>query len=189
MTRVTAGRIDHALAFTEAVLGDVDEIVDMVNRAYSRAPGAPGWAGERSFQPGDRTDALEVSRFVAEPLTTVLVGRRDGRLVSCCCVTGRDDATAYLGLFAVDPDRQSGGLGRATMAAGESVAVMAFEAQRIVVEVMEHHEPLREWYLRLGYWPTGSRSVFPGSIAAEPVWLVEMDKALAPIKSTPLARS
>lgn len=166
------------LSFTEAVPTDVDDIVDVVNRAYSPTPGAPGWAGERSFQPGERTSSREVADVIASAESTVLVGRRDGRLASCCSVTRRDDATAYLGMFAVDPGLQGGGAGRATMDAGESFARAEFRATRLVIEVMEHHVPLRQWYLRLGYQPTGARTLFPGSVAADPAWLLEMAKSL-----------
>lgn len=102
------------LTFSQAILADVPAIVNMVNRAYSTAPDASGWAGERSFQPGDRTDAFEVQRLIASAASVLIVGRRDGLLNSCCSITRRSADTVYLGLFAVEPDKQSGGAGRQT---------------------------------------------------------------------------
>jgi GNAT superfamily N-acetyltransferase len=164
--------------FSEATVTDVPTIVDLVNRAYSPLPGAPGWAGERSFQPGDRTDAAEVTRLVTAPESVVLLGRRDGVLVSCCSVARRSGDAAYLGLFGVDPDRQSGGAGRATMQFGESFARSRFGASRMEIEVMEHHGPLRRWYERIGYAVAGERSPFPGSADGRGAWLIPMAKAL-----------
>jgi GNAT superfamily N-acetyltransferase len=166
------------LLFSEATIADAPAIVDLVNRAYSPLPDAQGWAGERSFQPGDRTDEAEVTRLITEPDSVVLLGRLDDAIVSCCAVARRNADTAYLGLFGVDPDRQSGGAGRATMAFGESFARSWFGATRMEIEVMEHHEPLRQWYARIGYAVAGERAPFPGSPDGRGAWLIPMAKTL-----------
>lgn len=166
------------LLFSDATIADVPAIVALVNRAYSPLPDAPGWAGERSFQPGDRTDADEVARLITAPDSVVLLGRRDDALVSCCSVARRSADTAYLGLFGVDPDRQGGGAGRSTMEFGESVARSRFGATRMEIEVMEHHEPLRRWYERIGYAVAGERRPFPGSVDGRSAWLIPMTKSL-----------
>jgi GNAT superfamily N-acetyltransferase len=166
------------LVLARAVLSDVDEVVEIVNRAYSPAPDASGWAGERSFQPGERTEAREVADLINRPAAAVVVGRRDGRMISCCYVARRNSTTAYLGLFAVDPDQQSDGAGRQTMQYGEAFARTEFNATRMLIEVMEHHEPLRQWYSRIGYRTTGVRSPFPESVNQQSVFLIEMEKTL-----------
>ena len=166
------------LTFSQAILADVPGIVNMVNRAYSTVPDAPGWAGERSFQPGDRTDAFEVRRLIASAASVLIVGRRDGLLNSCCSITHRSPDTAYLGLFAVEPYKQSGGAGRQTMEYAESLARSHFGASRMEIEVMEHHEPLLQWYSRIGYQPTGARSAFPQSVDRKEAWLIHMEKQL-----------
>lgn len=166
------------LNFSEAILADVPEVVNMVNRAYSTAPDAPGWAGERSFQPGDRTNEAEVRRLIASAASVVIVGRQDGLLTSCCSITRCSADTAYLGLFAVEPCKQSGGAGRQTMEHAESLARSHFGAARMEIEVMEHHEPLLQWYSRIGYQPTGSRSAFPQSVDRKEAWLIHMEKQL-----------
>lgn len=166
------------LDFRIATEADADEIVTIVNRAYSPIPGAPGWAGERSFQPGDRTDSSEVPALLSTQRTQILVGARAAGIASCCSISSRDASTTYLGMFAVDPDHQGGGTGRATMMWAESFARTAFGAARMVIDVMEHHEPLRQWYARLGYQPTATRTPFPGSIGADRAHLVEMIKEL-----------
>lgn len=166
------------LTFSEAIPADVPAIVKVVNAAYSPAPDAPGWAGERSFQPGDRTSALEVRGLIASADSVLIVGRRDGLLTSCCSITRRSAETASLGLFAVDPNKQSGGAGRQTLEYAEALARSYFGASRMEIEVMEHHEPLREWYSRSGYQDTGARAAFPQTVDQKEAWLIHMEKQL-----------
>ena len=108
--------------------------------------------------------------------SVLILGRRDGLLNSCCSITRRSAETAYLGLFAVEPDRQSDGAGRQTMEYAESLARSHFGALRMEIEVMEHHVPLRHWYSRIGYRPTGARSAFPNSVDRKEAWLIHMEK-------------
>jgi GNAT superfamily N-acetyltransferase len=166
------------LTFSEAIPADVPAIVKLVNRAYSPAPEAPGWAGERSFQPGDRTNAVEVRELIGSAASVLIVGRRDGLLNSCCSITSRSAETACLGLFAVEPDKQSGGAGRQTLEYAESLARSHFGASRMEIEVMEHHVPFRQWYSRSGYHATGNRSAFPQTVDQKEAWLIHMEKQL-----------
>ncbi|WP_432246189.1 GNAT family N-acetyltransferase (plasmid) [Arthrobacter sp. G.S.26] len=166
------------LTFSQASPDDVPAIVKMVNRAYSPARDAPGWAGERSFQPGDRTSTSEVRELVLSAEYVLIAGREDGQIKSCCSVTLRSDETAYLGLFAVEPDQQSAGVGRLTMEYAEAFVRARFGASRLEIEVMEHHVPLRAWYMRIGYQATGVRTAFPGSVEQKEAWLIHMAKTL-----------
>ncbi|WP_368077863.1 GNAT family N-acetyltransferase [Curtobacterium flaccumfaciens] len=112
------------------------------------------------------------------PRTTIVVGVRDGAIVACCSVALRDVTTTYLGLFAVDPGHQGGASGRDTMAWAEAFARTELGAQRTVIEVMEHHEPLGQWYSRLGYQATSARRMVPGSTPDDGAYLLEMVKQL-----------
>lgn len=167
------------LSFATAEPTDTTLVVDLVNRAYSPLPDATGWVGDRGFQPGDRTDASEVGALITAPSSIVLVGRRNGDVVSCCAITHGVDG-AYLGLFAVDPDRQGGGAGRQTMARAEDEVLRRWGLRRVDIHVMEHHDTLRHWYERLGYRDTGERKAFAGSAGAPVATLVGMRKELGP---------
>jgi ribosomal protein S18 acetylase RimI-like enzyme len=155
-------------------------LVSLVNRAYSPQPEAAGWVGDRAFQPGDRTDEAEVSGMLADPATVVLIGSRGGVVTSCVALTRRADS-AYLGLFAVDPDRQGGGAGRQTMAAAESHVRERWGIDRVDIHVMEHHGALMAWYQRLGYTSTGERKPFTDGSGAVVATLVGMRKVFGSV--------
>lgn len=173
------------LTFAPATMQDVPKIVELVNHAYSPVPDAPGWAGERSFQPDDRTSTTEVERLIECPATIVLVGCQDGLLTSCCSVTHQHPDTAYLGMFAVEPKKQSNGAGRQTMKYAEMFAQVRFGVTRVEIDVIEHHKQLFQWYTRLGYQTTGDRTLFPGSAEPTETWLIRLSKHLSESSNLP----
>ncbi|WP_412161705.1 GNAT family N-acetyltransferase [Curtobacterium flaccumfaciens] len=155
---------------------DAAELAALINRAYSAAPGASGWVGDRTFQDGERTDDAEVLDAVRRPGSQVLMLRLGTTAVACCALetvgTGQ-----HLSLFAVDPAVQSGGLGRTLLAWAEQVAIDE-GAEFVFLEAMEHHRALREWYARAGYADTGDRVGLNPPAFPTPVTLVLMRKQL-----------
>ena len=117
--------------------------------------------------------------MLADQATVVLIGSSAGGATSCVALTRRTDS-AYLGLFAVDPDRQGGGAGRQTMAAAESHVRDRWGIARVDIHVMDHHDALMEWYRRLGYASTGERKPFADGSGTVVATLVGMRKALGP---------
>lgn len=169
--------MQESMTFSSAEPRDTSALVSLVNRAYSPQPEAAGWVGDRAFQPGDRTDDAEVSAMLADPATVVLVGSRGGVVTSCVALTRRT-GSAYLGLFAVDPDRQGGGAGRQTMEAAESHVRNRWGVVNVDIHVMDHHAALMAWYQRLGYASTGERKPFTDGSGAVVATLVGMRKVL-----------
>lgn len=174
------------MTFTAAERDQTPTLVTLVNRAYSARPEDAGWVGDRSFRSGDRTDEAEVTAMLIDPMIVVLIGALGGVPTSCVALTRRADS-AYLSLFAVDPDRQGSGAGRQTMIAAESHVRERWGLTRIDIHVMEHHVALAEWYLRLGYAPTGDRKPFTDGSGTVVATLIGMRKALDPARSTTAA--
>ncbi|MDR0959894.1 MAG: GNAT family N-acetyltransferase [Propionibacteriaceae bacterium] len=166
-----------SLAFAIATTSDVQAIVALVNRAYSHHPGAKGWVGDRAFQDAERADEAEVTELITTPDSLMLLGRHGSRLVSCCSLS-HVGQTAHLGLFAVDPDLQSQGLGRATLTAAEQFAATTWLAERMDIEVMAHHEPVLRWYERTGYILTGEQSYYVERSGRRAATLLGMSKTL-----------
>ena len=81
--------------------------------------------------------------------------------MGCCQLESRAGATAYLGLFAVAPTRQGGGLGRAIVAEAERRARVEWGAERMMMTVIRQRTDLIPWYGRLGYRRTGETQPFP----------------------------
>jgi predicted N-acetyltransferase YhbS len=82
-------------------------------------------------------------------------------LVGCVQLTAKGDGTAYLGLLAVDPALQAGGIGAQLIAACEMAARDEFGATRMEMTVIDGRTELIAYYQRKGYALTGERRPFP----------------------------
>ena len=101
------------MTLREAGPADLGILLDIVHRAY-RAEG--GWTTEAHLVAGARADADEIREAITDQVHLLLVAERDGAVVGCCYTALHEDGRgAELGLFAVDPDVQGGGIGRALL--------------------------------------------------------------------------
>ena len=91
---------------------------------------------------------------------------------------------AYLGMFAVDPAYQGGGLGTAVVAAAERTVAELWAAPAVRLTVISLRAELIEWYERRGFVRTGRHLPFPFHEASGALRtdfdLVEMQKDLGP---------
>lgn len=151
---------DHE--FRTATPDDVPALVALVESAYRGDVSRQGWTTEADLLEGQRTDADDVRRVVeaADSVVLVAVAPEDGRLVACCHVERRGDR-AYFGLFAVDPTRQGGGLGRQMMERAEGIARTTWGSTHLEMTVIRQRTDLIAYYLRRGYVDTQVRSPFP----------------------------
>ncbi|HEX7758515.1 MAG TPA: GNAT family acetyltransferase [Caulobacteraceae bacterium] len=85
------------------------------------------------------------------PTSTVLVGRRDGRVVAAAMV-GCDGHRGWAYYVAADPDLRGQGLGREIMAAAEDWA-RAQGVPKIQLMVRGGNAPVIGFYKALGYAP------------------------------------
>jgi len=139
---------------------DLDEIADLVNRAYR---GTDGWTHEGEYLAGQRTDAdaLRVD-LAANPEARLLTLRDsiDGPLLGAIWLEPADEGAWYLGLLTVRPDLQARQLGRGLLAEAEAF-VAARGARRVRMTVLNVRRPLIAWYERRGYRRTGETVAFP----------------------------
>jgi ribosomal protein S18 acetylase RimI-like enzyme len=90
----------------------------------------------------------------------VLLASQDGELVACAHVA-IEDGTGYFGMFAVDPQRQAGGLGKAILAEAERLVRDDWRLPMMRMTVIDLREDLIAWYERRGYRRTGIKKPFP----------------------------
>jgi len=136
---------------------DLPAIADLVNLAYRGDAAQQGWTTEAAFMGGQRTDAESLrADLAAKPDATVLTLREpdSGRLVGCVWLEPQQDGPWLLGMLAVDPGLQAGGVGRALIEAGEAHA-RARGGARIKLTVIDIRDTLIAWYARRGYQQTG----------------------------------
>lgn len=145
--------------FHTATDHDVDDIVELVQSAYRGESSRQGWTTEADLVDGQRVDADMVRAAISGKGVVVLLVE-DDELLACCELRPLDDGAAYLGMFAVRPGHQGGGIGRRVIAHASEVA-QTWGADCIRLTVIEQRNELIDWYRRLGYEPTGETEPFP----------------------------
>lgn len=148
------------LEFRYATGEDVPHVVALVERAYRGREATAGWTTETHLLTGPRTQVADVERVVADPDSRFLLAESDAVIVGCALLQRRGDH-AYFGMFAVDPRRQAGGIGKALLAACEDAARELWSAQAMTMSVISLRSDLIEWYGRRGYQPIGTSEPFP----------------------------
>ncbi|MFI9627925.1 GNAT family N-acetyltransferase [Streptomyces sp. NPDC052042] len=148
------------LTFRDAVGADVPALVALVESAYRGDSSRAGWTTEADILKGQRTDPDGVRRVVESGDSRLLVVERGGELVACCQLENRGGA-AYFGMFAVRPDLQGGGLGKAVIAEAERTVREGWGVAEMHMTVISVREELIAWYERRGYRRTGRLSPFP----------------------------
>jgi GNAT superfamily N-acetyltransferase len=85
----------------------------------------------------------------------------DGPVLLACAHVADLGGRGYFGMFAVDPGRQGGGLGRATLGECERIARDEWRLPVMRMTVIDVRDELIAWYGRLGYRRTGVYHPFP----------------------------
>jgi GNAT superfamily N-acetyltransferase len=146
--------------FRLAEAADVPGIVGLVESAYRGESSRAGWTTEADLLEGQRTDAAAVDELIHAVDSVVLLAELDDEMVACCHLARPRPDKAYLGMFAVRPDRQGDGLGGSIMSEATALA-RRWGATRIRMTVISLRLDLLAWYARLGFEPTGETEPFP----------------------------
>ena len=178
------------LAFRYARKADAAALVDLIERAY-RGPEAAGkWTSEASLLTGPRTNTDEIIALIDREDSRFILAEQDGTLAGCCLVQGmnRDPqqagvTAAYFGMFAIEPGAHGGGIGKIVIAEAERRVAELWDANQMVMTVINLRHELIAWYERRGYRQTGATLPFPFSETSGEIHrnfhLVEMRKDLA----------
>ena len=149
---------DYRFAF--AGLADVPRLALLIERAYRGPEAAKGWTNESEILTGPRSSPAEIEALIRDKESRFVTAFRGDRLVGCALIRREGDA-AYFGMFAIDPDTQGGGLGKAMMTRCEEAARELWGATSMRLTVISLRARLIEWYERRGYVQTGEREAFP----------------------------
>lgn len=153
------------LLFRKATPEDIPALLPLIRVAYR---GTGGWTNESALLDDKRISPDALLAKITRPTGLVFVGLAadTGALVSCCEVelqpaTAHKKPVAYFGLFAVDPDRQGGGIGKQVLARAETYARDEWDASVMEMHVIWTRDELIGYYLRRGYERTGETKPFP----------------------------
>lgn len=150
------------LTYRKATPDDVPVVQPFVTAAYRGESSQAGWTTEATIIQGQRIDAKGVLAKINEPNGVILLAHDDaGVLAACCEILKRDTELAYFGLFAVDPKRQAGGIGRQVLAEAERYAKEVFGVAKLEMNVIWTRDELIAWYIRRGYVKTDEKRPFP----------------------------
>ncbi|EFQ25111.1 acetyltransferase [Colletotrichum graminicola] len=177
------------LSFRPATPADVPVLLPLIRSAYRGDSSRRGWTTEADLVADKRIDEAGLLAKITEPESVVLLvtdAAASSPLLACCEVarSGTDPAVAYFGLFAVDPARQAGGVGRAVLAHAEAFARARLGARRMEMCVIWTRAELIAWYVRRGYARTGERRGFPyaelvdGPALRDDLWFEVLEKEL-----------
>ena len=144
------------ICFFDAVPADAGAVVDLVNAAYSGPEAAQGWTPETHLHAGPRTTLAEVNAILADPAQRILLCHAPDLAASV-----QIGADGHLGMLAVRPLRQAGGIGRALLAHAEDRARALWACDSLTLTAISLQTDLIAFYERRGYRRTGLREPFP----------------------------
>ncbi|KAI1841103.1 hypothetical protein JX265_013204 [Neoarthrinium moseri] len=152
-----------SLRYRVATPEDIGLLLPLINSAYRGEESRAGWTTEADLLISERIDASGLLDKIQSPDTVILLAA-DGNdvLASCCELVWRPEkGIAYFGLFAVNPKRQGGGIGRQVLLYAEDYASRQWGAYKMEMTVIWLREEIIAWYARRGYRKTGETRPFP----------------------------
>ena len=108
-----------------AVPQDATAIASLVNAAYRPGMAEGGWTHEAWLVDGNRTEASQLEALIERADGVMLVGRHRDNTVACIDLRHGDEQVT-IGLLAVKPELQNGGLGKVMLTHAETCAVHLF---------------------------------------------------------------
>jgi GNAT superfamily N-acetyltransferase len=151
----------------EAGTTDIEAISQLVNLAFEV---------ERFFKNEDRTDPNQIRQMMSRGTFLLL---NSGEELAASIYVKINGERAYIGLLAVDPNRQKSGLGRRMMSEAENYARSA-GCRFADIRVVNLRTELLPLYRKLGYIESGTEAVEADATQkfTRPVHFVRMSKAL-----------
>lgn len=152
--------MDFDLQFAPACLDDVPALVELINSAYRGESSRAGWTTEADLLDGKRTDAAELSGLLKRTDSLLIVCKAGAVAVGSVHLQ-RVDADVHIGMLAVSPPLQGGGIGKRLLHAAETQAQNRWPLQRFLMFVIPCRSELIDYYRRRGYRATGIFTPFP----------------------------
>lgn len=151
-----------SLSIRKATPADLAPVLALVRSAYRGESSRAGWTTEAELVDDQRIDEDGLLAKINEPFGAVLVAQDEaGDILACCEVLKQSDTVGYFGLFAVNPLRQAGGIGRTVLTAAEEYAKQTWGLTEMEMTVIWTREELIQYYIRRGYTLTEKTKPFP----------------------------
>ena len=138
---------------------DIARIVELVESAYRGEKSRVGWTTEADLLDGQRTDYRAVAEIIKTENDVIIVCEQNSRLLASVHLKKMPDY-AYLGMFAVKPELQGKGVGKALLQYAEKLS-KDWACKYIEMTVITQRLELINWYQRQGYVLSGEKREFP----------------------------
>lgn len=148
------------LTFRNAKNNDIEAIVRLVESAYRGENSRLGWTTEADLLDGQRTDSVEISAILGRPDNQIILCEQQG-VVQGSMHIARKQNFAYLGMFAVAPENQGNGVGKAMLNHAEQLVFDQMGCEWLEMTVITQRSDLIGWYQRRGYELVGKTRPFP----------------------------
>jgi ribosomal protein S18 acetylase RimI-like enzyme len=143
-----------------ALQSDLATIELLLNAAYRGEESNKGWTTESHLIAGATRTTMEVlqNTFNTDDSNFLLYKNEANETIACVNLQ-QHNAKLYLGMFAVAPTLQGGGVGKVLLQASEELAIY-LHCTSIYMTVISVRTELIDWYKRNGYVDTGERKPF-----------------------------
>jgi ribosomal protein S18 acetylase RimI-like enzyme len=154
----------------KAASDDIDLLVPFINRAFAR---------DNDFKTTERTNHAQVAEYLHKGTFLIMEEPAQGtrELLGLVYTELRANSRGYIGMVAVNPDRQSAGLGTQLLEAGERFC-REHQCKVIEISVINRRPELIAWYNRRGYEITGEAPYPRPEIVILPCRFILMEKDL-----------
>lgn len=149
------------MSVSKASISDLSALLNLVNTTYRGETSTKGWTSEILLLAGDiRIDEEILTDYLINPAVSVLkYTNSENQLIGCVYLEQKEE-NLYLGMLAVNPGSQDGGIGRLLLQSAEEHARQLI-CNKINITVIEDRTELIAWYQRRGYVITGKKFPFP----------------------------
>lgn len=154
---------NNNLEIVKAVLGEAEEIANLLNSSYRGEASCAGWTTEAHILSGKRTDKLDIENCISEPGSLSIICKIEGVIVGSIYVQLKDHS-AYIGMFAVNPQLQGKGIGKVLLQSAEEWALKEWpQITQYSMSIIPSREELAQFYERRGYSRCDEFIPFPKS--------------------------
>ena len=150
------------MIFRHATIDDISVLTSLLNRSYRGESSRVGWTTEADLLSGKRIDEAGLLELYNDPDSLILIVQSEEIILATIHAHRKND-TVHFGLFAVEPNMQGNGIGKALLAYAESQAYNQWKITTAIMEVITHRNELIAYYERRGYAQTGEIVTFPQS--------------------------
>jgi len=163
----------------QAVPSDLDVLQAVIQRAYRGHSAATGWSHEGELPEGERVSRGDLEGLLGAANAVLSVAEIAGRVVGSSLVVAVAPGQGEIRLVSGDPAVQGEGVGGQLLRHAEVLAVEAFAASHVIIEVLQHRSRLIAYYERRGYQRTDGSRPYPFQLKVPATFLTYRKELLA----------